>query len=439
MVSSTDRDMIIDLYEKAQHLESNNKHKVGFLALLCGKLLSSFDTIEDYLFGRLWVALQDVDPASQIEGIGESIRKYGPGYFQAEDSGGWGYALPLLASQQFKTALAYLAEAGGSTGLMQAVHLGLAFSMSGHDVVDLGRQTSTGCLVTALLVKYANLLESESPTGAIVALDYLLRIPTKERSRQEIAALVARSHHLVDHLAGISTDVGRQNGLLDKYLPETEVSSILAQSAEIFRRQSNELPKAELSAKLFMLAGHYGSLLTLLNELLSPTDEDSDNKRHWCDQSQKFYSTYLAKRTLILASLEKEGDLKLVTTNRQLTELRSFFEHRRFGRYQEGLDIVARLGLLPFTQEELNEKQSNYRDLDPILKKQFPTFLAGSVHCLYGLHRKVKSESRGQDSSVEVRLKELQMKSRLMYIFAGLIDMPSSTKEDIQKMRNHMI
>lgn len=83
----------------------------------------------------------------------------------------------------------------------------------------------------------------------------------------------------MDHLAGISTDVGRQNGLLDKYLPETEVSSILAQSAEIFRRQSNELPKAELSAKLFMLAGHYGSLLTLLNELLSPTDEDSDNKR----------------------------------------------------------------------------------------------------------------------------------------------------------------
>ena len=188
MVSSTDRDMIIDLYEKAQHLESNNKHKVGFLALLCGKLLSSFDTIEDYLFGRLWVALQDVDPASQIEGIGESIRKYGPGYFQAEDSGGWGYALPLLASQQFKTALAYLAEAGGSTGLMQAVHLGLAFSMSGHDVVDLGRQTSTGCLVTALLVKYANLLESESPTGAIAALDYLLRIPTKERSRQEVSS-----------------------------------------------------------------------------------------------------------------------------------------------------------------------------------------------------------------------------------------------------------
>ena len=137
---------------------------------------------------------------------------------------------------------------------------------------------------------------------------------------------------------------------------------------------------------------------------------DSLLHRHWCDQSQKFYSTYLAKRTLILASLEKEGDLKLVTTNRQLTELRSFFEHRRFGRYKEGLDIVARLGLLPFTQEELNEKQSNYRDLDPILKKQFPTFLAGSVHCLYGLHRKVKSESRGQDSSVEVRLKELQMK-----------------------------
>jgi hypothetical protein len=81
-------------------------------------------------------------------------------------------------------------------------------------------------------------------------------------------------------LAGVLTeDGGRQNGELDKHLSKNQVSMILAESAEIFRRQSHERLKAELSAKLFMLAGRFGSLLTLLNELISPSDKDDENKR----------------------------------------------------------------------------------------------------------------------------------------------------------------
>lgn len=187
MISSRDRDALVDAYEKAQNLEPNNTHKIGALALLSGNHLASFNTIEDYLFGRLWLALQHEDPESEIKSIGESIRQYGPEYFGGEESGGWGYALPLLASQQLKTALIFLAEAGGSTGVLQAVHLGLAFSISGTAVGDLGHQSSSGCLVTALLVKYATMLEAESSMGPLAALEYLLRIPKKDRSRQEVS------------------------------------------------------------------------------------------------------------------------------------------------------------------------------------------------------------------------------------------------------------
>jgi hypothetical protein len=92
--------------------------------------------------------------------------------------------------------------------------------------------------------------------------------------------MVARSPHLVNELAGVVSDDGvRQNSELDKYLDKETVSKILAEAAEVFRRQAHERSKAEMSAKLFLLAGRYGSLLELLNEVMSPTDKDDEDKR----------------------------------------------------------------------------------------------------------------------------------------------------------------
>lgn len=141
----------------------------------------------------------------------------------------------------------------------------------------------------------------------------------------------------------------------------------------------------------------------------------------------------------MLESLEKEQKLDIITTNRKLAELRSFFQLVRQNKFDEGLERVARLSLIPLKQDDINEKVSKYTDLDPILKAQFPALLSGTMHCLYGLHRDVKSESRNITPTVEGRLKDLQFMSRFIYIFAGLVSMPGSTKEDIQRMRNHMI
>eukprot|EP00980_Cylindrotheca_fusiformis_P008569 scaffold1820_cov129-Cylindrotheca_fusiformis.AAC.10 len=281
-VASQDRDAVVDLYDKTQNLDPTSVFKIGVLALLSGQSLpdNAFNTIEDYLFGRLWLALQQEDPTNQIELIGKSIKKYGPDYFHTEDSGGWGYALPLMAAQQFKTALAFLAEAGGSIGLLQATHLGLIFAIKGMTITDLGPNNgSSGCLVTALLVKYASLLEVDANAGPVAALEYLLRIPKKDKARHEIASMIVRQHHMIDHFGGVLTEEGaRRNSVLDQHLSREEVSLILAESAEIFRRQSHDRSKAELAAKLFMLGNRYGSLLNLLNELVSPPDDDNPEK-----------------------------------------------------------------------------------------------------------------------------------------------------------------
>lgn len=188
VVSSRDCAAVVDLYEKARNLEPEHTHKIGVLALLSGQELASFNTIEDYLFGRLWRALRSENPREQIEMIGASIRKYGPEYFGGiEENGGWGYALPLLASQQFKTALTFLAEAGGPTGLLQATHLSLILSMRGVAVEDVGRSSSTGDLVAPILVKYSNAIESVASLGIAAALEYLLRIPKKEQALKQVS------------------------------------------------------------------------------------------------------------------------------------------------------------------------------------------------------------------------------------------------------------
>eukprot|EP00980_Cylindrotheca_fusiformis_P008568 scaffold1820_cov129-Cylindrotheca_fusiformis.AAC.9 len=142
---------------------------------------------------------------------------------------------------------------------------------------------------------------------------------------------------------------------------------------------------------------------------------------------------------MVVESLERENRYSLIQVNRQLIELRSFFTHIRNGRFQEGFHVVSSLGLLPLTQNEINERESRYKDLDQCLKDAFPSLLCGTIECLFGMHRKIKSESRGLTETVEGRLRELQLMARFIYVFSGLIGMPAATKEYIHQKRNHML
>lgn len=191
LLSSQDRQDLADLHDRTANLEPDNIYALGALAFLSGvKLLPSaeehhgFRTIEDYLFGTLWRAVQHSDPVSELVKLGEGIRNLGSDYFSSEETGGWSYALPLLAAQQFRTALAYLPEAGSLTGLLQATHLGLVLSLGGVSANNLGKDSPD--IVTELLVIYATKLENESWAGPVAALEYLLRISGKERLRKEV-------------------------------------------------------------------------------------------------------------------------------------------------------------------------------------------------------------------------------------------------------------
>lgn len=256
----------------------------------------------------------------------------------------------------------------------------------------------------------------------------------------QIASLICRSPHLIDQLAGtIKDDATRNPAELDKYLDQNQLSAVLIQAAESFRGQIQDRAKAEFALKLFMLAGQYDAVLAMLNDLITPTDVDDDTKRFWASQSNDFYSYYLSIRSNVLVSLENANKTDLMSINYTLMEMRHFFATLRQEKYHEAFEIVKRIDLLPLSQEELGAKEGAYKDLDPVLQREFPAFLSGFVHCLHGMHRKLKSEARGADESVEFHLRDLQKKARFLYIFAGLTNMPSATKEDIMRLRNNML
>jgi len=127
--------------------------------------------------------------------------------------------------------------------------------------------------------------------------------------------------------------------------------------------------------------------------------------------------------------------MSLVSTLHCMIQLRRFFENLRKEHFYEALEGISELGLIPFSQEEINEKESKYKDVAPIVRKQFPALLSGVVRCLYGLHHHVKSRPADRAAGK----KELQSKARIVFIFSGLTNMPLSTREDIKNLRNHMI
>ena len=92
---------------------------------------------------------------------------------------------------------------------------------------------------------------------------------------------MCRSHQYVDHFVGtMKEDGARQGGDLDNRLTKGEIAGILKMCADHFRRNLDDRLQAGLAAKFYMLAEDGVSLVTMLNQLLARTDEDTESKRY---------------------------------------------------------------------------------------------------------------------------------------------------------------
>lgn len=285
-------------------------------------------TVEDYMYGSLWHALHlaDNDASASMPGnvvgsgggvglrkVSEAvarlsvlINQWGPSYFEMDDdvhgrmdsasasvamaaqggtlagfntahtvprSGGWAYTLPLLVSQQYATALAYLAEAGGGLGLLQATHVGVVMDMAGLSICDfsldreqLGKSLSTSqqMLLPMLVASYSASLQG---LDAGAALKYLVLLygTNKKLVKEQVQRLMLETRQF-EILAGkIEPDGSRSNGALDAYFTKKEVSTLLMDTAH----NAIGVGKPADAAELLVLSGQFGALFSLMNRELA--------------------------------------------------------------------------------------------------------------------------------------------------------------------------
>jgi len=423
-----------------------NVHKVGSLALLCGnRMLPSadsvlgFGTIEDYIFGCQWKVIHSSDPMAAIAHLGEHIRGFDASYFDGQNGGDSSFALSLLASQQFSSALQCLAMSKSPTGLLEAAHLGL-FILSVDDVVgDMGNGKSNTGVVNDILVAYASYLLTAVPEGSTMALLYLLKIADKVCRREEIASLVAQSYWTQGNLAGrLTSDGNRQNAILDNHMPYPESSEIIADAAQLVRKTSKSRQDIQNSLNLFMLSGNYSSVLLVLNQMMSPPDEVNPERTYWRQQSELLYSTHLSKRSLMLDCLQKEGKRQLVEITRCLCLLCLFFENLMLKKTDDCLEIMDSLRLLPRSGDDIAGKVEATKQLDATLQKCIPAFLRGSMECMYMQYRNTKSLAVAQSPTSKARLMKISEEGRALSTFAGLLGVDRNSRDAIARFEAYM-
>ena len=446
----SDQHHVVTLFESPDN--STNVHKKAVLLLLSGNKpwpfnfepTEGFQTIEDYLTGALWVASLQSNTVDHLIHIGEEVLNRGPSSFDDPSSGGWSFALPLLASQQYQKALLWLVQTGGPLGLLHATHIGLVLSFHGCSIQNLGQLDATGDETeSSLLLAFSSDIMKEH--GPLATFDYLARIPNKIRAYKEIAKLIATTsdrYDMYNSIVGtLNSDGIRQGGALSKYFNDSEVSHILMETSTILSLSTGEKHKQGLAVMCLLLAGRYDDALSTLNRLIAPPNIMDDTRYFWIEQVSSFHTHYLTKRTHVLDVLERCGRTSVIRTSQLLTEMNLFFDRFRTGNSPlECLQIAKKTQLLPETEDGRKIKESEFRDLDPLVQASMPFLLIGVMEILKEEHTQLKRDlHRDTSGVVRERLKELNEHATLLTSFASSLGIANCHIRTLSSLMSLMI
>ncbi|KAL3771253.1 hypothetical protein ACHAW5_006662 [Stephanodiscus triporus] len=433
-------------------------------------------TVEDYMYASLWHALHlaDVPPspmtmvggpdgglrkvAEAVARLASLVKEWGPSYFEQDEgdtngnassyisassavasaawgggtagsgmsgglarvprSGGWAYALPLLASQQYETALAYLAEAGGGLGLLQATHIGIAMNAWGMCLCDFALEEESNVQETLLPMLVASYSASLQGLDASAALRYLVLLSGKRKFVKE---------QFEDIAGRIEPDGSRSNGALDSFFTKKEVSSLLLDSAN----HAIRVGKPTDAAELLVLSGRFGALFSF-----------------WFNAASQFHAIHLAHgRTYVQNTLDAEGNISLGNTFQLLMNLVVFFDRCRENQWEGAWVLMDDLQLIPKTESEMTVKVEAFRALDNCVRQVFHHVVLAAMEALCHLFQTLKLSSAGVSTdrlnAVDQSLNELRTRARLLVTFARLLNLPSlgdyDTHSRISQLERNMM
>lgn len=366
-----------------------------------------FYSIEDYLWLRLSVARLDGDnalPASlsvyglSLNEIGEEIKQFGAGHFNADGDSALFYALVLILTGEFREAMKYLAEKGRA--LTEAVHI--AYIMYHYGMIRDGKDLEGGSMMddhgsefeidyAGLIWEYAYRLCRNDPAAAVI---YIFSIRDRMLRRELVKKILVEFHC-------IEAVVGRQghDGLMGMLWKREESDgdsgregwqTVVVEAGE----EAEKRGEREKALKLYDIGGMTSRIADIhLKRLGGEVSYRGSNLR---DRAVREATVFVRECEDKIGGLVSE---KVINSLRAMITMAEFFDLRWAERYDEAVILLEQMPIVPKSEAELGNKVTELSFGSRIwtneVIERVPDVIVGAMEVLGSLY------SRGGSSSSE--------------------------------------
>lgn len=400
------------------------------------------ETIDDFIWLRL----------SQIQGSAESpagetltlpqlqtlvLEEFGESHFKAQQSP-FVYSQVLLLTAQFEAAVEFMSRFEHLQP--HAVHIALALydlkllllpasmqlpllSRDQNDPVPARRLN-----LSKLIMMHTRKFEGTDPREALQYFYFLrnLKSPSGENLFTCcVSELVLETREFEMLLGKMEPDGTRKPGALDKFQDDTQ------KIIEAVARDTENKGMFEDAVKLYDLAQQHEKALSLFNKLLcqvvaEPASPSSSRDR---------------LRTLAFSVAERykqqsfDGSRATASTFYLLLDLLTFFDFYHNKEYDQALNIVQQLKLLPFSMDAVDQKVGSFRYFADELRRTLPDVLLATMNILFVQYKNLRSPSAGdtslasrnasmlsfEDGGKNMTAANVRSQARALITFAGMI------------------
>jgi len=122
-----------------------------------------------------------------------------------------------------------------------------------------------------------------------------------------------------------------------------------------------------------------------------------------------------------------------------------FFDYYHNRQYNDAMDTIVKLKLLPFSSAEVEIKVNEFGQYAEEIRRNIPDILLASMNILYSQYKDIKSSTPkavnkfgivGSVGNKEQQCSEIRQKARALIVYAGMIPyrMPGDTNARIVQL-----
>jgi len=393
-------------------------------------------SLDDYLWLKLSMVREELSGDSlTLSGLQTLLtEEYGEAHFSASSQPVL-YFQVLFLTGQFEAAVDFLFRSGDNLSC-HAVHIALVLFEnkllslpSNIQSPLLSRDSSDkGCSrrlnLARLVMLYVKHFESTDPKEALQYF-YFLRGMKGGRSENLfmscVGELVLESREFDLLLGQLMPDGTRSPGLVDMFGGLVDTGTII----ELVARDSEERGLLEDAVRLYDLASKHARVVSLLNTLLAQVISSPATPESRRDRLQR-QAVSIAKRYKMIGVT---GGKETTSTLFLLLDLATFFDLYHAGKLAECLDTLARVRLIPFSNQEVDQAVNTFRLLGDEIRRNIPDILLASMTALHSQFNK----ERGKDGR---QVETLREKAKSLITYAGMIPyrLPGDTNARLVQM-----